>query len=72
MPVTDFRNICLGCPHAMIVLYHAIVSKNQLLRGEVLTILETMRSRLAAFIIQISYCYPDESNLIDIMPSNKF
>lgn len=56
----------------MIVLYHAIVSKNQLLRGEVLTILETMRSRLAAFIIQISYCYPDESNLIDIMPSNKF
>lgn len=41
------RKICLDCPHAMIVLYHAIESKNQLLRGEILTILETMRSRLA-------------------------
>lgn len=41
------RRVCLDCPHAMFVLYHATESKDQLLRGGILIILETMRIILA-------------------------
>lgn len=65
------RRVCLDCPHAMFVLYHATESKDQLLRGEILTILETMRIRLALPQFKYQIITPVSQTCWDIMLSNK-
>lgn len=65
------RRVCLDYPHAMFVLYHATESKDQLLRGEILTILETMRIRLALPQFKYQIITPVSQTCWDIMLSNK-
>lgn len=60
---------CLNCPHAMLVLYHATESKDQLLRGEILIIFETMRIRWALPEFKYHIVTPVSQICGDIMQS---
>lgn len=55
-----------SCPHVMFVLHHATVGKDEPLRGEVLLILEAMKTRLALPHFESDVFIPVKSSHINI------